>query len=250
MLKEIITLFNKVVFLLNKKGNTNFFNIYIVKGENMKKIYENKKIILIIGGIVILILSLVLYLFNDNKKTEDDIALNITIENITSKKEIKERFYVDVKGSVKKPGVYEFKENDRVIDAIKMAGGLKKNANTDNINLSEKLKGEMVIYVYSDSEVKKGTKALSCDTICQTKVIEVNNCVPDVTTKVINNELININTASITELQTLTGIGESKAKNIIDYRETNGSFKKVEERKNISGIGDALFEKIKDKITV
>jgi len=250
MLKEIITLFNKVVFLLNKKGNTNFFNIYIVKGENMKKIYENKKIILIIGGIVILILSLVLYLFNDNKKTEDDIALNITIENITSKKEIKERFYVDVKGSVKKPGVYEFKENDRVIDAIKMAGGLKKNANTDNINLSEKLKGEMVIYVYSDSEVKKGTKALSCDTICQTKVIEVNNCVPDVTTKVINNELININTASITELQTLTGIGESKAKNIIDYRETNGSFKKVEEIKNISGIGDALFEKIKDKITV
>ena len=216
----------------------------------MKKIYENKKIILIIGGIVILILSLVLYLFNDNKKTEDDIALNITIENITSKKEIKERFYVDVKGSVKKPGVYEFKENDRVIDAIKMAGGLKKNANTDNINLSEKLKGEMVIYVYSDSEVKKGTKALSCDTICQTKVIEVNNCVPDVTTKVINNELININTASITELQTLTGIGESKAKNIIDYRETNGSFKKVEEIKNISGIGDALFEKIKDKITV
>ena len=216
----------------------------------MKKIFDNKKLILIIGGIVILILSLVLYLVYDNKEIEDDIALNLTTENITTKNEKKESFYVDVKGSVKKPGVYEFKENDRVIDAIKMAGGLKKNANTDNINLSEKLKGEMVIYVYSDSEVKKGTKALSCDTICQTKVIEVNNCVPDVTTKVINNELININTASITELQTLTGIGESKAKNIIDYRETNGSFKKVEEIKNISGIGDALFEKIKDKITV
>lgn len=215
----------------------------------MKKIYEYKKLILIIGGIVLLILLLVLCLFSD-KEIEDDITLNITTESITTKKREKESFYVDVKGSVKKPGVYEFKENDRVIDAINKAGGLKKNANTDNINLSQKLVSEMVIYVYSNLEINKGNKSLSCDTICQTQVIEINNCIPEITTKVINTGLININTATITELQTLSGIGESKAQNIIDYRTQNGNFKSIEEIKNISGIGDALYEKIKDKITV
>lgn len=228
------------------------FTIYIVKGEFMKKIKKNKKIILIIGGITILILSLVLYLVNDNKEIEDDIVFNITTKKVTTKNEVKEKQFIDIKGSVKKPGVYEFKENDRVIDAINMAGGLKKNANTNNINLSQKLKSEMVIYVYSDSEIKKGNNSLSCNTICETNVIEINNCVEKNITenKTTINKIININTATIDELQTLSGIGESKAKNIIEYRNTNGNFKTIEEIKNISGIGDALFEKIKDNITV
>lgn len=214
----------------------------------MKKIIENKKLILIIGIILVLILSIVLILI-DNKGIEEDIALNTITEKITTKAEVKEKFYVDVKGSVKKPGVYEFKENDRVIDAIKIAGGLKKNANTNNINLSEKLKSEMVIYIYNDSEIKKGNKALTCDTVCQTNIIEVNNCIKEHNNSS-NNNLININTANITELTSLSGIGESKAQNIIDYRTTNGLFKAIEEIKNISGIGDALYEKIKDKITI
>ena len=212
------------------------------------KFIENKKIlILIMGGIIFLVLGLLYYLNLDNE-SEEELTFNITT---TTKSEKKEKNYIDIKGSVKKPGVYEFKENDRVIDAINMAGGLKKNANTSNINLSEKLKSEMVIYVYSDSEIKKGNNALSCNTICETKVIEINNCIEEKTNNNnTNNNLININIASLEELQTLTGIGESKAKNIIDYRTTNGSFKTIEEIKNISGIGDALFEKIKDKITV
>lgn len=209
----------------------------------MKKFYD-KKILIIIGGIVLLIISLIPFVLKDNEVSED-ISLNITTKEITSKSE---KRYIDIKGSVINPGVYEFKENERVIDAIKKAGGLKKNANTDNINLSEKLKSEMVIYVYSNSEIKNGNNALTCNTLCETKVIEVNNCVEN--SNDINNNLININTASLEELQTLTGIGESKAKNIIDYRNTNGNFKTIEEIKNISGIGDALFEKIKDKITV
>lgn len=213
----------------------------------MKKIYDNRKSIIIIGGIIVLILSLIFYLFNDNKDIENDIALNVTTESISTKNEEKEKYYIDVKGSVKNPGVYEFQENDRVIDAIEYAGGLTKNANTSNINLSQKLKSEMVIYIYSDSEIKNNNEILSCDTICKPTIIEVNNCITNNNT---NNKLININTASLEELTTITGIGESKAQNIIEYRETNGNFKTIEDIKNISGIGDALFEKIKDKITI
>jgi len=208
----------------------------------MKKILENKLFILIIGSITILILSLFLYLKNDNKEIKDDIVLNITTKKITTEKE---SFYVDVKGNVKNPGVYKFEENERVKDAIEKAGGLTKNANTNNINLSQKLHNEMVIYVYSNNDIKNNNKILDCNTICETNVIEINNCIEDT-----NNKLININTATIEELLTLTGIGESKAKNIIEYRETNGNFKTIDELKNISGIGESLFDNIKDKITI
>lgn len=216
----------------------------------MKKIFENKKIILIIGGILTLILSLILYLFNDNKEIKEDIVLEITTKSISNKKEQKESFYVDVKGSVKNPGVYKFDDGKRVIDAIEEAGGLKKNANTNNINLSKKLTSEMVIYVYSNSEIKNNN-SLSCNDICNVEVIEVNNCIEkNEISNEKSNSLININTATLEELQTLSGIGESKAKSIIEYRSNNGSFKTIDDLKNVSGIGDALFEKIKDNITV
>lgn len=215
----------------------------------MKKIYDNKKLILIIGGIILLILCLLSFI-NKEKNSEEVISLNtITQTNELTTKE-KESYYIDIKGSVKKPGVYEFKENDRVIDAINMAGGLKKNAYTDNINLSQKLKSEMVIYVYNNSEIKEGNKNINCNTQCETKIIEINNCINEPNSSKNNSTLININIATIEELQTLSGIGESKAKDIIEYRTINGNFKTIEEIKNISGIGDALFEKIKDKITV
>ena len=215
----------------------------------MKKIYENKKIIIIIGGIIILILCLLSFIFKD-KTNEEEISFNTITKNMETTTKESKSFYVDVKGSVKKPGVYEFKDNDRVIDAIELAGGLTKNANTSNINLSQKLKSEMVIYVYSDSEVKKGAKSLSCNTICETKVIEVNNCVPEIESKIENDGIININTATKEEIMTLSGIGESKAESIIEYRNSKGNFKTIEDLKKVSGIGESLFEKIKDKITI
>ena len=206
----------------------------------MKK-FLNKKII-IICSIVIFIAILILSNINLKKEeVKDDLA----IVNTTTKEIKKEdTFFIDIKGSVKSPGVYEMHQNDRVIDAIKIAGGLTKNANTDNINLSQKLHSEMVIYVYSDNEIKSNNK-LSCDTVCKTNVIEVNNCVNNE-----NKNLININTANIDELTTLNGIGASKAQSIIEYREQNGLFKTIEEIKNVSGIQDSTFDKIKDMITV
>ena len=104
----------------------------------------------------------------------------------------------------------------------------------------------MVIVTYTNNEIKKGSKTLECDTECNCEVIEINNCIESKE----SSTKININTASIDELMTLSGVGESKAKAIIAYREENGEFKTIEDLKEVSGIGDALFENIKDGITV
>lgn len=208
----------------------------------MKSIFKNKKFVIFIGLIIFMLGGIFYYVKNDNKVSEDVVLVT---KKVSSTKVSNKKMYVDIKGSVKNPGVYEFKENDRVIDAINYAGGLNKYANTSNINLSQKLSSEMVIYVFSNKEIEDGSKASSCSTICGVNVIEVNNCVDE------NNssDKVNINNATLEELMTLTGIGESKAKNIIAYREKE-KFKTIEDIKNISGIGDALFEKIKDRIVV
>ena len=202
---------------------------------------KNKKILLIIILGIILLISTILYYIKDESEELEDITLLSTTKQITTKTEM---IFVDIKGSVNKPGVYKFDINDRVIDAINKAGGLTKNANTNNINLSQKLTIEMVVYVYSDNEKKKGNNKLTCNTLCENNIIEVNNCVENT-----NKDLININTATLEELLTLPGIGESKAKNIIEYREEN-KFKNIEELKNVNGIGESLFEQIKNKITI
>lgn len=208
----------------------------------MKSIFKNKKFVIIIVLIIFMLGGIFYYVKNDNKVSEDVVLVT---KKVSSTKVSNKKMYVDIKGSVKNPGVYEFKENDRVIDAINYAGGLNKYANTSNINLSQKLSSEMVIYVFSNKEIEDGSKVSSCSTICEVNVIEVNNCVDE------NNssDKININNATLEELMTLTGIGESKAKNIIAYREKE-KFKTIEDIKNISGIGDVLFEKIKDRIIV
>lgn len=209
----------------------------------MKYIKDNKKILIILLIITLLIGGLIYFFRLDNRDNEDITYIETTTKLV---EETKANNYVDVKGSVKKPGVYEFKENDRVIDAIKLAGGLTKNADTSNINLSKKLKSEMVIVINTKSELKNNNN-LTCDAVCTREVIEVNNCIE---TENKTNNKININTADINKLTELDGIGESKAKTIIEYRTTNGLFKNIEDIKNISGIGESLYNKIKDKITV
>ena len=209
----------------------------------MKYIKDNKKILIILLIITLLIGGLIYFFRLDNKDNEDITYIETTTKLV---EETKVNNYVDVKGSVKKPGVYEFKENDRVIDAIKLAGGLTKNADTSNINLSKKLKSEMVIVINTKSELKNNNN-LTCDAVCTREVIEVNNCIE---TENKTNNKININTADINKLTELYCIGESKAKTIIEYRTTNGLFKNIEDIKNISGIGESLYNKIKDKITV
>lgn len=167
---------------------------------------------------------------------------------------------VDIKGNVKKPGVYQVKEGTIINDVIALAGGFTKNAYVNNINLSKKVSDEMVIYVYSKNEVKDDKK----QTVCKTDTVDISDCTNEKVSVIetgtntnteekttsSDNQLVNINTASESELTTVSGIGSSKAKAIIEYRNNNGSFSNIKDLLNVSGIGEALFEKIKEFITV
>lgn len=169
---------------------------------------------------------------------------------------------VDVKGAIKTPGVYEMDNSATILDAIEAAGGITSKGTTSNINLSRKLTDEMVIYIFTKDELKKAesNKEIVCEIPkCECETITVNECIDKnkPTSSSSNNEnnkpnnnKISINTSSIEELSTLEGIGESKAQAIISYRTINGPFKTIEDLKLVNGIGEAIFEKIKENITI
>ena len=152
---------------------------------------------------------------------------------------------------------------DRVIDVINKAGGLKEEANTEYINLSKKLVDEMIIIIYSNNQVdkfKEEEKEIiyieyeckcpdNINDTCISKDDTVNtNGVKEESSTEVKDNLVSINKGTIDELMTLSGIGESKAKAIIEYRETNGEFKSLEDIMNVSGIGESAYSKIKDNI--
>ena len=157
----------------------------------------------------------------------------------------------DIKGEVVSPGVYSIECDKRVIDAIDKSGGLTKNSDTSVLNLSKKIEDGMVIIVYSKKEVSNYLKTLEEESkknsICSSSNVVNGACIDN--NNVSNSNLVNINTASLNELMTLSGVGESKAKNIISYRE-NTPFKTIEDILNVDGIGESIYVKIKENITV
>lgn len=155
-----------------------------------------------------------------------------------------ERVMVDIKGAVHKPYVYDMLAEDRVIDVINRAGGLLENASTDSINLAQKVFDGMVIYVPTIEEVKFQNGGEGFTFLSQPGSGHEIHGTSNSTGK------ININTASQTELETLPGIGPSRAKAIINYREEHGPFNKPEELMNVSGIGPKIFANLKDEIVV
>lgn len=148
---------------------------------------------------------------------------------------------VDIKGAVKKPGVYEVQTSDRVYDAIMAAGGYKDNADRNVINHAAHVKDEMVIYV-----PKKGEKL---DNVPFASSTTTNEGATSSTQRTAENT-VNINTADEAGLQTINGIGPAKAKAIIQYRLENGPFQTVDDLKNVSGIGDKTLEQLRPFITV
>lgn len=151
---------------------------------------------------------------------------------------------VDLKGYVKKPGVYEVEEGTIINDLILLAGGLKSGGTTDNINLSKTLKNEDMIVINSKTELKKMVN--SNVTLNSTTITKQEESTPNIS---VSNKKVSINTATKEELMTLSGIGESKAISIIEYRSEN-PFKTIEEIMNVTGIGESVYEKIKDSITI
>ncbi|KOR86582.1 hypothetical protein AM233_23045 [Bacillus sp. FJAT-22058] len=146
---------------------------------------------------------------------------------------------VDVKGAVKSPGIFTAQAGDRVIDLISSAGGFTEKADTDKVNFAQIIEDQMVIYVPEIGEEDKGNL----------ENIQVGTS-GDAVTKGTSGGLVNLNTATQEDLQTLTGIGPSKADAILEYREKVGKFKEVDELKQVTGIGDKTFERLRDSISV
>lgn len=138
--------------------------------------------------------------------------------------------FVEVKGAVMKPGVYELSDGDRVLKAIEMAGGYIESSNSKHINHAERVKDEMVIYIpKEDEEVEESPLATNGSS---------------------QSALVNINNADATVLTTLPGIGVAKAEAIIAHREQSGAFKDKQDLTKVSGIGQKTFEKLEPLITV
>ena len=160
-----------------------------------------------------------------NERTTKTIQTTTTIEHTTKEKE---EIVIEIKGAVRYPGVYVFDHYPVLVyEVIDMAGGLTSIANIDNINLAGIVEANQSIVISSNSTLKS-------------YIVEMGE----------SSSKININTANKEQLMTIPGIGEAKANNIIKYRKTNGFFSKIEDIKNVDGIGESVFESIKVYITV
>lgn len=205
---------------------------------------DKQKIIKIIIVAVIAICAIVYYFSNQEKTdTYDNILTSdVVVENKTKENKIEEeksKIKVYVTGEVNQPGVIELEEGARIQDAIKGAGGIKAEANLKNINLAYEISDGEKIYVPNLSEVSE-------EEISEEPASGESNSSSSSSSK----GKININKATETELTSIPGIGASTAQKIISHREENGKFKTIEDIKNVSGIGDSKYEKMKDSICV
>lgn len=230
--------------------------------KKVKKLFNRKLILSIIGMFVIAGLSFV-YIRNTNKELKESEVYDLEVEEKkTNNLEIEDAIKyitVDIKGEVKSPGVYKIEEGKRVVDAINASGGLTKKAVTKYINLSKVLKDEDVIIINNISELEKIEDKKNIDEIKINNKSNISVKESDVITNdksdIVKesdsnkNTIVNINTCTLEELLSINGIGESKAKSIIEYRENVGLFTSKEDIMKVSGIGNSLYDKIKDYIT-
>ena len=247
-------------------------NIDIIKDKFkiiISKIKKLDKDYIIIGIIIISVITFMVLNIGkvkefEEKETTGNIEKNITVseenkddkekegneedkkENISSETGI----FVHIDGYVNNPGVYQIKENERINVLIEKAGGLKNGYSIKNINLAAKLSDGDKVYIPSVEEEKtlgNQNNNISVNTVGK-HTNNGNNSNNNV--NITKNNKININTANVSELKQITGIGESTANKIIDYRQNVGKFKKIEDIKEVKGIGDSKFESLKNKITI
>lgn len=227
--------------------------------EIILNLSKKQKIIISIVVSIILILALI-YVYQNLYAEDDEIILaneenvlgvetneimNSSEENSSSNSvDSEETVVVHVIGEVNNPGVVTLPEGSRIIDAINKAGGKTEEADLSKINLAYIVEDGTQIYIPRINENLNEVSLISDGAGVGVIVTDSNVEENEVNTKV------NINTASKEKLETLPGVGETTAQKIIDYREANGKFKTIEDIKNVSGIGDAKYESLKDKITV
>lgn len=216
----------------------------------IQKIVEKKRMLLMIS--IILFLLFARFLFPKEEEIIEEPLLE-EIETSTKYNMIQ----VDIKGAVKNPGVYQMSSDSRVQDVIEKSGGLLENAFLNTINLSKKLEDEMVIIIYTKEEInhfiEDETRTLKQENTCICPKIINDVCIEKPVTNKEENVIskkVSLNQGTKEDFESLTGIGSSKAEAIIKYREEHGKFEDIEEIKNVSGIGEATFEKIKDNLTL
>lgn len=184
-------------------------------------------IILIVGIIVVIFL----FVMSDNAKEDTELIPVFPIVDANEAEDVNEDssvMIVDVKGEVNHPGVYEIDNNARINDVIERAGGFTKDADALPVNLAQKVQDEMTIIV-----PKKG------DTEIVSSKTDINS-----------KGKVRINNATQEEIETLPGIGPSKAQAIIQYREDHGFFSKVEDLLNVSGIGEKTLENMREDLQI
>lgn len=217
----------------------------------MKKLNKN---IIVYTFMIIFVVGIYYLFIRDKDYIESNSNLNILEinkenteieDNLSNTKEnIEEKIVIYITGAVKNEGIYDMKKNSRIADSIEKAGGLTEEANIENINLAYILEDGMKIHIPKKNEnineIEDHTNAY----------LSKENTISESSKNINNDEKININTATQTELETLPGIGPSTALRIIEYRKENGKFNSIEDIKKISGIGDRKFSQIKDLIKI
>lgn len=209
----------------------------------MIEFLKQRKIIIIIAILVIILIG---WKYYDSKNYEEvnsqEILNSNTKKENKSSDEEEDMMAVHITGEVKKSGVVKIKEGSRIEDIIEAAGGLTENADITNVNLAFVVEDGMKIRIPSVNEEKTDENFITEDS---GKGVIISDDINS-----ISNSIININTASESELEQLPGIGPSISSRIVEYRNKNGKFKSIEDIKNVTGVGDSKFEKIKDLIKI
>jgi len=237
-------------------------------------ILSNKKKCLKFTGIAfVLIVALTMYATGSLTNKGDIVLVDIssdeiayeetdvpaaTTEKTASDAEVQqedELMIIDIEGAVNFPGVVYLNIGSRVNDAVKEAGGLTGDANTRNVNLAARLTDGDKVYIPKQGEEKNTAVSNSEPAGIITNIVSGGSQSGAGDSSTANpgvgaNGMVNINTATAAQLQTLSGVGPATAQKIIEYRETTGEYTRIEDIMRVSGIGVKTFEKFKDKITI
>ena len=206
----------------------------------MENLTSKQKTILIIVGIIVVGIFMIYMSSRVNSYSESNLD---NIENeIEEQQAASKTIKIHITGAVKKEGVIELEEGARIQDAIDEVGGLTEQADISNVNLAYILQDSQKIYIPKITDDEE-------------QIINIENGEEIIVdsgfkSEEKNNNKINLNTATRAQLETLSGIGTETAEKIIEYRKNNGKFKSIEDIKNVSGIGEAKFQSIKEYISV
>ena len=212
--------------------------------EDYFALLKKYKSVVAIGAILVMAIGAFLVLQQKPEAKTTDFptvttttASQETVEETSSESPESETILVDVKGAVQSEGVYELPSTARVNDAVKAAGGFSDLADKKSVNLAQKLSDEAVVYVASQGENVSVVQPATSSPAAGVTGSE-------------NTEKINLNTATVADLTTISGIGEKRANDILAYRDSQGGFSSVDDLNNVSGIGDKTLENIRPYVTV